>query len=182
MLIERPGDVEAAAPRWFDLPLTDNPRKVSPQLFRLDAGLEQALDRGTLSPPLQAAFAEHEAALSPTAAIVLSRPGDRWHVADPGNFQHYLIRKEHGRLNVYRQFRIDLARLKLKLGDQVRVQLEARDYRGEGAAGKAAVSDPVLLTVTDERGVLNAMVETDQRSAQQLNAIILRQLGIGESP
>lgn len=68
----------------------------------------------------------------------------------------------------------------LRYGDQVRVRLRARDYRGD-LEGQVAESQVVTLHVTDERGVLAAMVETDERSARQLEAIIDRQLGIGSS-
>jgi hypothetical protein len=63
-------------------------------------------------------------------------------------------------------------------GDQLKVTVEAVDYRGS-LPGKSAASEPLSLFVTDERGVLAAMVESDQRSARQLDAIIERQLGIG---
>jgi hypothetical protein len=43
------------------------------------------------------------------------------------------------------------------------------------------VSEPLLLDVTDERGVLAGMVESDERLARQLDAVIERQVGIGES-
>ena len=66
-------------------------------------------------------------------------------------------------------------------GDQVRVMLEATDFRG-GRTGRTAVSDTLQLTVTDESGILSALSESDERSARQLDAIIRRQLGIGETP
>jgi hypothetical protein len=75
---------------------------------------------------------------------------------------------------------LDLAPLSLGKGDQVTVVIEATDYRG-GSEGKSAASDPLVLQVTDERGVLAAMVDSDERSARQLDAIIERQLGIGDS-
>jgi hypothetical protein len=76
---------------------------------------------------------------------------------------------------------LDLAPMKLLKGDQVKLTLEAIDFRGT-SPGKSALSEPLVLQVTDERGVLAAMAETDERSARQLDAIIQRQLGIGESP
>jgi hypothetical protein len=76
---------------------------------------------------------------------------------------------------------VDLAPLGLSKGDQLKLTFEAIDYRGS-LAGKSALSEPLILHVTDERGVLAAMVEADERSARQLDAIIQRQLGIGESP
>ncbi len=77
-------------------------------------------------------------------------------------------------------FPLELASLKLVKGDQLRVTFEAVDYRGT-LMGKSALSEPLVLQVTDERGVLAAMVEADERSARQLDAIIQRQLGIGDA-
>jgi hypothetical protein len=78
------------------------------------------------------------------------------------------------------RFTLDLEALGLVKGDQLTVNLEAIDYRGEGE-GKSASSDPMVLHVTDERGLLSAMMSADERSAQQLDLIIERQLGIGGS-
>ncbi len=77
-------------------------------------------------------------------------------------------------------YKLDLAQLGLTKGDQVKVTLEAVDYRGP-AAGQSATSEPLVLQVTDESGILAAISESDERSARQLDAIIKRQLGIGES-
>jgi hypothetical protein len=79
------------------------------------------------------------------------------------------------------KFPLELSPLKLAKGDQLRVTFEAVDYRGE-LAGKSALSEPLIVQITDERGVLAAMVEADERSARQLDAIIQRQLGIADSP
>ena len=76
---------------------------------------------------------------------------------------------------------LDLSQFNLVKGDQVRVMLEATDFRG-GRTGRTAVSDTLQLTVTDESGILSALSESDERSARQLDAIIRRQLGIGETP
>jgi hypothetical protein len=79
------------------------------------------------------------------------------------------------------KFPLELSSLKLAKGDQLRVTFEAVDFRG-ALPGKSALSEPLILQITDERGVLAAMVEADERSARQLDAIIQRQLGIGDSP
>ena len=75
---------------------------------------------------------------------------------------------------------LDLASLALVKGDRVLVVLHAVDWRGKNK-GERARSDGLTLMVTDERGVLAAMVESDHRSAKQLDAIIERQLGIGRA-
>jgi hypothetical protein len=75
---------------------------------------------------------------------------------------------------------LDLAPLGLKSGDRLTVIVEAVDYRGS-LPGKPAQSEPLVFDVTDERGVLAAMAESDERSAEKLDAIIQRQLGIGET-
>lgn len=81
---------------------------------------------------------------------------------------------------VQERYAISLDALNLQKGDQVKIVLEAIDYRGE-SQGQSAFSDPLILNVTDVSGVLAAMSETDERSARQLDAIIRRQLGIGET-
>lgn len=78
------------------------------------------------------------------------------------------------------RYSADLKKMKLAKGDQLRLTLEAIDYRGE-QEGKAATSEPLVLEVTDVQGFLAGMAETDEQSARRLDAIIQRQLGIGET-
>ncbi|HEY3963302.1 MAG TPA: hypothetical protein VGM05_02015 [Planctomycetaceae bacterium] len=75
---------------------------------------------------------------------------------------------------------LDLKPLTLAKGDEVRVTLEAIDYRGH-RPGALARSEPIVFTVTDETGILAGLVEADEKSARQLDQIIQRQLGIGEA-
>ena len=73
---------------------------------------------------------------------------------------------------------VRLESLGLGIGDQVRLTVRAADYRG-GTAGRETESEPIVLDVTDERGILAALMETDQRSVEQLDAIIDRELAVG---
>ena len=82
------------------------------------------------------------------------------------------------RLPLEGSVRVPLAALGLKKGDQVRVTLTATDYRGSGK-GQTSSSEPIVLDITDESGILAALSETDERSAKQLETIIERQLGVG---
>jgi hypothetical protein len=79
-----------------------------------------------------------------------------------------------------------LSPLKLAKGDRIKLTLEVTDYRGENdegrPAGMAQRCEPVVLEISDESGVLAAISQPDQRSAEQLSEIIKRQLGIGEEP
>jgi hypothetical protein len=88
------------------------------------------------------------------------------------------------RLPLAGNFPLLLAPLKLAKGDSLKLMLEVTDYRGENAQGQpigqAALSDSLVVQVSDESGVLAAIAEGDQRSEQQLTEIIKRQLGIGE--
>lgn len=77
------------------------------------------------------------------------------------------------------RYLLDLSKLDLVKGDQLKLLFEARDHRGD-RPGQWSIGEPLVLHVTDERGVLAAMAETDQRSARQLELIIQRQLGIGD--
>ncbi len=74
--------------------------------------------------------------------------------------------------------KVKLDGLGLEVGDRVRVFVRAVDYRGD-AAGRATESEPILLEVTDERGILAALTESDERSVKQLDAIIDRELSVG---
>ncbi|MDB5384852.1 MAG: hypothetical protein JWM11_498 [Planctomycetaceae bacterium] len=78
------------------------------------------------------------------------------------------------------RFAADLKKMKLVKGDQLKLTLEAIDYRG-GQPGKAATSEPLVLDVTDVQGFLAGMAETDEQSARRLDVIIQKQLGIGET-
>ena len=71
-----------------------------------------------------------------------------------------------------------LAALTLVKGDQVRVTVEAVDYRGRDVEGKAASSDPLVLQVADEAGILADIAEPDARTANVIDDIINKQLGI----
>jgi hypothetical protein len=78
---------------------------------------------------------------------------------------------------------LDLASLALAKGDRLKVALEVTDYRGENEAGppaERALSDAVVLEVSDERGVLAAIMQADQRTEAQLSEIIRRQLDVGQ--
>jgi hypothetical protein len=83
------------------------------------------------------------------------------------------------------KYALELAKLslaeKLAKGDRVKLTLEVVDFRGDGA-GRSYYSDPLVLEISDESGVLAAISEADERSEQRLTDIIKRQLGIGESP
>jgi hypothetical protein len=83
------------------------------------------------------------------------------------------------------EYKLQLGKLKLspKLakGDRIKVVLEVVDYRGD-QPGVSYYSDPLVLEISDESGVLAAISEADERSEQRLTDIIKRQLGIGESP
>ncbi len=100
-------------------------------------------------------------------------------MADRPNKLHFEIRDEHPQLNVYRIFPLRLSEFDLQVGDTVRIELRATDDRGD-SPGKSASSEAIILSVTDEAGFLASTTETDQRSAEQLDAII--RLGLGESP
>jgi hypothetical protein len=83
-------------------------------------------------------------------------------------------------------FTLNLSPLQLTKGDRLKITLEVVDYRGENEAGQPTgeryQSDPLVLEISDESGVLAAISEADERSEQRLTDIIKRQLGIGESP
>lgn len=78
-------------------------------------------------------------------------------------------------------YELALSPLMLAKGDRLKLTLEITDYRGS-TPGEAYLSDPLILEISDESGVLAAISEADERSEQRLTDIIKKQLGIGESP
>jgi len=88
--------------------------------------------------------------------------------------------RNRGELPRRAAYKLDLTPLSLAKGDKVRVTLRAVDYRGN-ATGQETTSDPLTFYVTDLSGVLAASAETDKQSIGRINAIIQRQLGIGET-
>jgi hypothetical protein len=76
------------------------------------------------------------------------------------------------------EFPLDLSPYGLAPGDELRVTLMAADDRGD-ASLKWESGSPILLKVTDQSGILAGLLESDQQTAKQLDAIIARELGIG---
>jgi hypothetical protein len=92
------------------------------------------------------------------------------------------------RLPVSGRYRLDLAALperassdpatyRLAKGDRLELRVEAVDYRG-ATAGQVCRSEPIVLEISDESGVLTAISEADKKSEERLGEIIKRQLGI----
>jgi hypothetical protein len=79
------------------------------------------------------------------------------------------------------QYALNLSPLMLAKGDRLKLTLEITDDRGE-TPGQTYLSDPIVLEISDESGVLAAIGEADERSEQRMTDIIKKQLGIGESP
>lgn len=182
---------EGALGQPIELPLSGTPRRVSTLLAQLDADPSSAeLDKGRIPPALAAELAANGVTLSANAAVSIVLPGDRWRITDvaggpaagsansPVRNQQFEIRNKQRRLHVFRLFQLDLSQFDLQAGDRVRIELSATDFRGD-KPGKPAVSQPILLNVTDKAGLLASQTEPDRRSAEQLDAII--QLGIGDS-
>ena len=88
--------------------------------------------------------------------------------------------QEQPEKNLRGRYSLDLGPLSLSKGDEVRVIVEAVDYRGDHP-GATAQSEPLILRVTDESGVLSGLFEDDEKLARQLEQIIERQLGVGET-
>lgn len=67
---------------------------------------------------------------------------------------------------------LDLKTIKqLNPGDELKVTLEAFDYRGEFEP-QSSISEPLVLKVTDKEGILRGMRDSDEKSAQSLDEII----------
>ncbi|MFM9069192.1 MAG: hypothetical protein ACKOUR_17960 [Planctomycetota bacterium] len=79
------------------------------------------------------------------------------------------------------QKEIQLAPLAMVKGDRLRMTLEVMDDRGS-KPGVSYLSEPLYLEISDEAGVLTAILEADEKSEQRLSDLIKRQLGIREAP
>lgn len=86
------------------------------------------------------------------------------------------------------QFEMDLASLDLMKGDRLKLTMEATDYRGD-ADGQTYLSDPLLLEISDESGVLAAVGKADENAEEQLGRVLDQQfevlgkeLGLDEAP
>lgn len=77
--------------------------------------------------------------------------------------------------------RLDLSTLKLAKGDQLRVTVQAVDYRGP-REGKIGLSEPLVFQVTDEQGILAAITEADRQLIGEYKEMIERQINVGEKP
>ena len=74
-----------------------------------------------------------------------------------------------------------LKKYDLKKDDIVRLIVEVTDDRGAELEGESSRSEALSLRVTDRSGLLNAITELDKNSVRQLDAIIEKELGIGDS-
>jgi hypothetical protein len=146
------------------------------------SGLAVVVDiqRGASSPTAQSAPDESSAADHPAAVPAAAVATESHRFVVPAIEQPIVGE----RLPLAGSHAIALPPLKLAKGDRIKLTLEVTDYRGENGAGqpigKSQLCDPVVLEISDESGVLAAISQPDQRSAEQLSEIIKRQLGIGE--
>ncbi|MEX1040606.1 MAG: hypothetical protein WDZ51_08255 [Pirellulaceae bacterium] len=85
-----------------------------------------------------------------------------------------------GQTTLEKSHALALSRWKLQPGDRLQITLAAEDNRG-GQPGRIGRSEPLVLEIADESGVLAAISEADQQSEQLLGELIQRQLGIGET-
>ena len=77
--------------------------------------------------------------------------------------------------------RLDLSRLNLVKGDQLRMTVCGTDHRGP-RQGETGFSEPLVFQVTDVAGILAAISEADKRSARELKEMIRRQINVGDEP
>lgn len=79
------------------------------------------------------------------------------------------------------RFQLDLAPLQLAKGDRLKLTLQVTDYRGS-LPGRSYLTEPFLLDVSDEAGVLSAITEVDEQSERRLTETIEQQLGVESAP
>ena len=131
----------------------------------------------TLSP---AAAPADSSATSTTPAVAVAAETHRCRIYDG---PEPLIGERLPRIGKYS---LALGPYSLAKGDRIKLSLEVTDYRGENErqepGGLAYQSDPLVLEISDEAGVLAAISQADPNSEERLTDIIKRQLGIGETP
>ena len=76
------------------------------------------------------------------------------------------------------QVTVPLSTYELLKGDEVKIVLEAMDWRG-GISGQKGSGEPISFSVTDLNGILVQAGEEDKKSAKQLDEILRREMGIG---
>jgi hypothetical protein len=79
--------------------------------------------------------------------------------------------KEQPKRALSGRYALVLESFQLSPGDELKVTLEAFDYRGDFPPD-SSISEPLVLKVTDVQGILLGMRNTDERSAQSLDNII----------
>ena len=79
------------------------------------------------------------------------------------------------------QLKLDPAHARLDKGDRLEVVLVAEDDRGD-LPGEIFRTEPLVIEITDQAGLMDAVSEINPRAEQQFNEIIQREIGIGESP
>ncbi len=84
-----------------------------------------------------------------------------------------------GSLPYRNAYSLDLSKLGLSKGDELKLTLEVTDGRGR-SDGIVTLSEPLFLEVSDEAGVLAAISESDQDAERRLDEMIQQQLDAGE--
>lgn len=86
--------------------------------------------------------------------------------------------KEQPQRTLSGNYRLDLEPFGLEKGDELKLTLEAFDYRGE-APPQSNFSEPLVMKITDLQGILAALGEGDEKAAADLGTII--ELGAGDT-
>lgn len=130
----------------------------------------------TASPPILYSVQDDYSLSKVIAQVQISRPDNE--IPDR-EFAVVTVPEAKPQATAKGTFKLDLTSLKLAKGDELKVTFIAYDYRGSREP-KKSFSEPLLFQVTDQQGILSGLLETDQESAKQLDAIIRRELGIGK--
>jgi hypothetical protein len=166
-----------------EMPLTGSIRLKTDNMPRISGEVVTRFVLPSATPQIEYR-ANDDYGIAQLSVLVEVLRGDRGMTMPVGSYQRSLREIPVGKwiaredLPLVDRYPLELSSLGLQKGDQVRLTLQATDYRGKNP-GQLAQSEPIVLEVTDESGILAAIAEADERSAQQLDAIIERQLGVG---
>jgi hypothetical protein len=137
---------------------------------------------GSSLDPDEAASAIEEVALEMTEFLTPATPVEDFAKEPPPAREpvaiDFPIRRDT--LPLSGDYRLDLRPYNLKKGDQIKLTLEVADYRGDGES-RTAPSEPFVLEISNQSGVLAAVQQPDEDTERRLTDIQRIHLGIGES-
>ena len=159
----------------LEMPITGQIRLKTDRLPRIVASAVTRQVLPTAQPKLDYAAGDDFGIAKILAVINVSREDGR-------TSRHEVVakvvdEKDQPQTIVRGQVTIPLSTYELAKGDDVKVVLEATDWRGH-TPGQPGLGESITFTVTDLNGILIQTGEEDKKSSKHLDEILRRELGI----